>query len=238
VLLALVLTVALQGQPALSPEAEAMFAPLTEAVAKVRARHAALPPPRDEAEQLIRMGELDQAPRRLIGTLDFSKFSDAERPVALKRLSAIVEEIDAENQAALLKMVPPEGWFLRSRYGEQAADAAFHIVQHGDLSLWRRFVPILEPLVAKGEVRGWQYGLMYDRLAISKGRPQRYGSQFRCDNGEWRPYPIEEPSELETRRVEMGFVGSFEDYKQAMQAGPPCPQTRSPPPPGMNVTDE
>ena len=222
--------------PALSPDAEALIAPVGEAIAQVRARHAASPPPANDTERLVRMGELDQAGRYVIMALDFSRVPEAERTAALDKAAAWIEAVDAENQAALLAMVPPEGWFLRSRYGK-GADAAFHIVQHADEALWRRFLPVLEPLVATGEVDGQKFGMMYDRLAVSEGRLQRYGSQFRCDNGKWRPYPMEDPDRVEERRAAIRFGWTYAEAKAQMQSGPYCPQTRNPPPPGMDVTD-
>ena len=231
-MLAMLLAAALVAAAPLSPEAKAVIAPVFEAIAEVRAKQAALPPPKDDAERLVRMGELDQAPRRAITAIDFSRIPAAERSAATAEAGAAIEAVDDENQAALLRMVPPERWFLRSRYGDRAASAAFHIVQHSDADLWRRFLPVLEPLVATGEVPGQSYGLMFDRLAINEGRPQRYGSQFRCDDGRWRPYPIE-PGDVEARRRAMGFPGTFAQMQQRFATMPPCPQTQSAPPPAM-----
>lgn len=179
--------------PALSPETEALVAKVAASVAEVRARHAALPPPKDDAERLVRIGELDQAPRRIVTRLDFSRIAEAERPAALARISEVVDAVDAENLQAVLTMVPAEGWFLNSRYGEAAAGAAFHVVQHADADQWRRFLPVLEPLAAKGEVSGENVAKMADRLAVSEGRPQRYGTQFAATTPSGDPIPCRTP---------------------------------------------
>ena len=142
--------------------------------------------------------------------------------------------MDDENLKALLAMVPPEGWFLRSKYGK-AAQTAFHIVQHSDVETQKRFLPTLETLVPAGEFDGQNYGMMFDRVAISEDRPQRYGTQFRCDGGKWRPYPIDDPEQLDARRKAMGFPDAFAAYKARFDASPTCPQTRKPPPPGMKL---
>src|SRR5690606_23834265 len=151
------------------------------------------------------------------------------RPAAMAAAAAPIEAVDGENQTALLAMVPPEGWFLKSRYGDKAATAAFHIVQHSDESLWRRFLPVLEPRVADGGIDGQSSGLMFDRLAVTEGRLQRYGSQFRCDAGKYRAYPMEDPGRVDERRRAMGFPVTFADTAAHMQSGPYCFQTRSPP---------
>jgi len=235
-MLIVLLAFALQTQ-GLSPETAAAIAPVAAAIEAVRSRQATLEPATDDRTRLERMGELDAAGRRVIGVLDFSRVPEAERAAAEQAAAAPIEAVDQANQAALLAMVPPEGWFLKSRYGETASAAAFHIVQHADETLWRRFLPVLEPLVAKGEMDGQSYAMMFDRRATSEGRPQRYGTQFRCDNGKWRPYPLEAPDALEARRAEMAFPMTFQDYRGYFESQPYCPQTRSPPPPGMTVDD-
>ena len=55
-------------------------------------------------------------------------------------------------------------------------------------------MPVLEPLVVTGEVDGQSFGLMYDRLAVNEGRPQRYGSQMKCEAGRYVPEPLEDPA--------------------------------------------
>lgn len=77
--------------------------------------------------------------------------------------------------------------------------------------------------------------MMFDRVAISEDRPQRYGTQFRCDGGKWRPYPLEDEARVEAFRRDAGVAWTFAKNKQVMQSQPPCPQTRRPPPPGMRM---
>jgi hypothetical protein len=226
---------ALSGSADLSPKAQALVTSIAASIEQVRARQAALPPAKDDAERILRLGELDQAPRRVIVAWDFSTIPEAERAGALARASALIEAVDREDQAALLKLVPPEGWFLKSKYGERAAWAAFDIVQHGDEALQQRFLPVLGRLVPSGEVPGEGYGMMYDRVEIQHDRPQLYGTQFRCDGGKWRPYPIKDPGQLDARRKSMGFAEGFAQIKAHFDASPPCPQTGRRPPPGMKL---
>jgi hypothetical protein len=65
----------------LSPQTQALIAPVHEAIVKARAELAALPPPKDDTERLLRMQKLDQAPRKVI-QIDFSKTPPAERVAA------------------------------------------------------------------------------------------------------------------------------------------------------------
>jgi len=205
----------------ISPETRILIAPVAAAIAEARARQATLPPPKNDAEKLVRMGELEQAARTGFGKIDPTKIPAAERRNAMTAAWQQILAIDLANQKALLEMVPPEGWFTASKYGREASHAAFLIVQHGNPDLWRRFVPILEPLVAKGEIQGGEFALMYDRLANSEGRPQRYGSQMTCKGGKWAPLPIEDMDGLDARRAALGMK-PFADYVASFGDAPPC----------------
>lgn len=205
----------------MSPEARIAIAPVAAAIAEVRAKQAALPPPKDDIEKLLRMGELEQAPRVAMGKVDFLKIPIAERDNAVRAIGQQMRSIDEANQKALLAMLPPEGWFTIGKYGAEASRAAFMIVQHSNPDLWRRFVPVLEPLAAKGEVAGGDFALMYDRLALSEGRKQRYGSQMKCEAGKWVPAPIEDPAAVDRHRAATG-MRPYAEYLANYANAPPC----------------
>lgn len=208
--------------PGLSPQAMTLIAPVREAMDAERMAQAALPPAITDSERLERMGRLDQVGRRALTKIDLSVLPTVEISAARQAMWAPIAAADDANQRELLKMIPPEGWFLRSRYGPRAASAAFHIVQHSGADLWRRFVPILEPLVATGEIDGQSYGMMYDRLALAEGRPQRYGSQMTCKAGKWFVNTLEAPETVDARRKAMGFPQTLAEYEAHFSTYPPC----------------
>lgn len=221
-LLAALLT--FQEPAPLSPEARVLIAPVAEAIAAEEARQAALPPATSDRERLERMGVLDQVGRRAEAPIDLSVLPEVEQQAANAAIWTQLRALDERLMAELLTMVPPEGWFLKSVYGARAAQAAFLIVQHSDVEHWRRFVPVLEPLVAAGEVDGQAYGLMYDRLADNEGRPQRYGTQVTCKAGKWviDRDNLEDPENADARRREMGFRWTLAEYEQVFADRPPC----------------
>ena len=226
-MIGLILAAALLSQQApagLSAEAGALVASVAEAIAAEKARQAALPPPTTDRERLERMGALDQVGRRAFTVLDFSALPADERQTAETLAWADINAVDKALLDELLTMVPAEGWFKKSVYGERAAGAAFLIIQHSDLENWRRFVPVLEPLVAQGEVEGQSYGLMYDRLAINEGRPQRYGTQMICKDGRWVVDTLEDPERVEQWRREMKFPWTLAEYEARFRDYPPCTQ--------------
>lgn len=197
------------------------IAPIREAIAAETARQAALPPAADDSERLIRMGQSDRAARTAMQTF-MSSVPREERPTLRRPVWDLVDKVDEANQTALLAMVPPEGWFLRSRYGAQASTEAFLVVQHSGPDLWRRFLPIMEPLVATGEISGLEYAEMFDRLRQSDGQPQYYGTQVGCVYGTnvWSTGQIEDEAHVDERRAAMG-IGPLEEQMKPFREHPP-----------------
>jgi hypothetical protein len=61
-------------------------------------------------------------------------------------------------------------------------------------------------MVKAGEADGAAYALMYDRLALSEGRPQRYGSQMRCSDGQYDVgEPVDDIDRVDSRRASVGL---------------------------------
>ncbi|WP_156457730.1 DUF6624 domain-containing protein [Altererythrobacter sp. Root672] len=199
----------------------AIVRPVAEAIAAEQARQSHLPPPASIREQLERMGRLDQVGRHAIVKIDFGRLSIEDRRRVNAAIGDAIEPIDQANVEALLEIMPEEGWFTISEFGPEASEAAFHIVQHSDLALRKRVLPRLEPLAKSGDIDGSDYASMFDRVAIGEGRPQRYGTQFRCRDGRQESYPIEDIGQAEELRRSLNFQQSLAE-SLAMQVGRPC----------------
>jgi len=210
--------------PQLSPQAQALVAPVHAAYAKVEADQAKLRPPKDDRERLERLYDLDQAGRTAIEAIDFAALPETERNAAM---AAAWDEINAHDlaaQRALKTMLARDGWITIPKYGRKASTAAFLIVQHAvnDPDLMRSTLATVGPLAAKGEVDGGNYALMYDRVALEfDHKPQRYGSQVICDRGAWKPREVEDPANLDARRKAIGLKRSEAEYL-ALFAAMPC----------------
>lgn len=201
-------------------EPDKVVAPLVHRIEQEQSKLDSLPADADLKTRFASVYVLDQYPRQFMGEILRSELSAEDMAKARGEASAIMAEQDAKNLQIVLEHLPPEGWYLRSRYGVEVATTAFLVVQHSNLETWRRFVPVLEPLVAAGEVDGQSYALMYDRLALAEMRPQRYGSQLACQNGEWVVLNLEAPQAVDNRRREMGFTESHADYVAGFKSMP------------------
>ena len=189
----------------LSPAAEAALKPLTEAIAAARAQQSALPADAGPRERLETAMALDQGPLLAMHHVDLSGLPETDRAAARAEADARLAAISEETTGAVTSLVPAEGWFSSAVYGQEAATGAFLVILHADIALQKRFLPALEAMSERGEALKWQYAMMYDRIAVAEGRPQRYGTQMHCVAGRMVPEETEAPEGLEERRAPMGF---------------------------------
>ena len=123
-LAALTLVVAQATAP--DPLTEAALNALRASIAEAKEAQGALPPPQTDQERLERMGAIDQAARQGLWKA-LANVPPPERARVRRALWPEVRAVDVENQQQLLAMVPEDGWFRKSRYGDNAAASAFHV---------------------------------------------------------------------------------------------------------------
>lgn len=99
------------------------------------------------------------------------------------------------------------GWFDIRRFGPEASQGAWLIVQHADHDpVWQSqvLVPLAER-VKRGDMQANYYAYLVDRVEHNAGRPQVYGTQGTCAANGWEPFATIDPSALDRRRATMGL---------------------------------
>jgi hypothetical protein len=107
----------------------------------------------------------------------------------------------------LVTLLATQGWPGQALVGEEGAQAAWLLAQHADRhpDLQRAFLDALRGAVAQGEASPAHLAYLEDRVRVHAGQPQLYGTQFTVTDGEFGPYPIEDPQRLDARRTEAGL---------------------------------
>ncbi|MGH9381676.1 MAG: DUF6624 domain-containing protein [Thermoanaerobaculia bacterium] len=119
-----------------------------------------------------------------------------------------MREVHERNAARLRQILDEHGWPGRSLVGEQAAEAAWLIVQHaiGDPPLQRHSLVLLRDAAAAGEAPVLQAAMLEDRIRTFEGRGQLYGTQFDWDEeGAMSPFPIEDVDHVDAYRRQIGL---------------------------------
>ncbi len=122
---------------------------------------------------------------------------------------------NAENLAIILSN---HGWPCLEEYGSDAEFAAWLIAQHADHDpeLQERCLRLLKEQKGNRQ-RKLHIAFLEDRVRMNRGQPQLYGTQFRTDvEGQYVPWAIHDPEDLERRRMEMGLE-PFAVYSERLQ---------------------
>lgn len=119
-----------------------------------------------------------------------------------------IKEVHERNNARIKQIVEQCGWPGISLVSKEGAEAAWLIVQHAvlDTEFMGGCLELLGEAVRNREAEGMHFAYLRDRVLTMSGRPQIYGTQHDVDeNGIAFPLPIENPSEVDHLRREMGL---------------------------------
>jgi hypothetical protein len=121
-------------------------------------------------------------------------------------VGALVSSVDEPNTRRVLDVLNPIEFSTLNNEAPSLASLAVGILHHsGELDVMKRTLEMIEPAALAGEFDGQRYALLYDRVAESEGRPQRYGSQDACVAGRLTLHPLEDPARVDIWRAEMGL---------------------------------
>jgi hypothetical protein len=120
-----------------------------------------------------------------------------------------LQTVHEKNAARLREIVSEHGWPDEGIADTDGAYAAWLIVQHGigNPGLQKEILPLLQKEAAQSRIPAWHAAYLEDRIAMYEQRPQRYGTQWLDDpqDGRTRPWPIEEPEKVDSRRAGVGL---------------------------------
>ena len=144
---------------------------------------------------------------------------------ALRRTQAAIDDpafatLSATHAERIWELLDDlELWPGRRLVGDDGAAAAWLIVMHAqrDLDLQRRALDHIELALDFDDVPGLHYATLADRIAMSEGRSQRYGTQLvpTSDGRDLEPWPIEAPEGLDDRRAALGLADFAAQLAQA-----------------------
>lgn len=127
------------------------------------------------------------------------------------------ESIDLQNTAQMRILVADIGWPYISMVGYEGASNAWLLVQHADHDpAFQQMCLELMKSAPVEEVPRNHIAFLEDRIAVGKGLPQLFGTQFQRDsNGELKPHLIADPKNVDERRKKM-WLGPLKDYRESM----------------------
>jgi hypothetical protein len=130
----------------------------------------------------------------------------ANRKAEYEKFGAAVKKVDQENTERLAEVVDEHGWPAISLVGRDGSHAAWLLVQHADADpkFQRKCLNLMAKL-PKAEVSQTDLAYLTDRVLLSEGKKQIYGTQFTSSEGKWEPRPLEDAANVDKRRAEVAL---------------------------------
>jgi hypothetical protein len=150
--------------------------------------------------------EAAKAEQRLRHQLISPKYTGAQKD----SIGQVLMKVDQANLANLKTIVQQYGWPTPKIAGKEGANAAWLIVQHADrdVAFQKTCLALMKKHLKEEWMNKSNYAYLVDRTRVNEGQKQVYGTQM-GPNGQ--PFPIENASQVDERRQQMG-MGPLADY--------------------------
>ena len=168
---------------------------------------------------LVSHAQKEVANKRLIATLDTVFEYDQKyrlmvdsterkygpQSAKMNALWATIKKYDATNIKKVCGILDKYGWPSPDVVGEDGSSALFIVIQHADIKIQDKYLPVMRKAVKSNNASMAQLALLEDRVAIKHGRKQIYGSQITTDDSGSFLAPLEDPEHVDGRRAEAGL---------------------------------
>lgn len=157
-------------------------------------------------EELVEMARLDQELREDFGP-------DRMQDTVFMRRMLTSQQLHAARMGEILD---EHGWPGPGLVGESGAEAAWLLIQHGDLALQQRALNLLRASQNPG-IPPSAIAMLTDRVLVGEGEPQRYGTQFSIVDGRPKLDSLENPDSVDAWRAEVG-LNPLAEYIEQVEA--------------------
>lgn len=182
-----------------SVNADAQSCVTPEEVKQLLARIEAPPPAKPDKklkEELLKM--VAKQRELLMEVVDKDQAKDSDR----EKLHKLYEA----NTTRLCQILKTSGWPTTALVESDGVFAAFMILKNAaTYEVQRDLLPVIVAVVKKNPSQRPEFAGLYDRLRVSAGMKQLFGTQAVTMSGFLVLYPIEDEANLDSRREEFGL---------------------------------
>lgn len=172
-------------------------------------------------EELLKMANKQRELLLQVVDKDQTKQSDREK----------LHKLYAEHTAKLCEILKLHGWPTSALVDRDGVLATFQLLKNGGTyELQRDLLPLIVAVIKKDPSQKSEFAGLYDRLRVSAGMKQLFGTQAVSLGGFLILYPVEDQEKLDARRAEYGLP-SIDLYIRELERtyGKPLVKARQPP---------
>src|SRR5678816_439896 len=157
-------------------------------------------------EELIKMANKQRELLLHVVDKDQSKQSDQEK----------LHKIYDDNLAKFCQLIKTHGWPTSAVVDQDGVFAAFHLLKNaGTYEVQRDLLPVIVNNNKKDPLQKREFAGLYDRLRVSAGMKQLFGTQAVSMGGFLVLYPIEDEGRLNARRADY-VLPSIDQYMNCL----------------------
>ena len=166
--------------------------------------------------ELLEMGRLDQDVRfRIMAMIQSDPATVSEEE--FRALMGEQTTVDEANLVRLEEIVREYGWPSTELVGKEANGAAWVILQHADIAVQRRYLPLLREATKENRALASNLAMLEDEIALVDSGQQIYGTEIKMVDDIVFVAPVVDPEQLDERRAAVGLP-PMEDYLKEAEA--------------------
>src|SRR5215217_2273513 len=179
-------------------------------------------------EELIKMANKQRELLLHVVDKDQTKQSDQEK----------LHKTYDENIARLCQLIKTNGWPTSTTVDHDGVFATFLILKNaGSYELQRDLLPVIVAAIKNDPLQKREFAGLYDRLRVSAGMKQLFGTQAVSMGGFLVLYPVEDEGRLNARRAEYGLP-SIDQYMNTLEATYRKPVIKARQPPSSQLSKQ
>ena len=146
----------------------------------------------------------DQLNRLMVDSVDATYGWESEQ---MHLLLDTIREKDSINLIKVTAILDKYGWLGIDSIGRRGNATLFLVIQHSNLPMQDKYLPMMRDAVKKGYAQGEDLALLEDNVALGHDTLQMYGTQIRRDNETHQFYvaPLFDPENVDKRRASVGL---------------------------------
>ena len=196
-------------------------------IARVEAPKPAVPDKKLK-EELVKLAIKQRELLLEVVAKDQAKESDREK----------LHKVYEEHTAKLCQVLKTSGWPSTALVDREGVFAAFQILKNGGTyELQRDLLPVIVAVIKKDPSQKSEFAGLFDRLRVSAGMKQLFGTQAVSVGGFLVLYPIEDQQKVDARRAEFGLP-KLDVYIRALEQNYRKPLIKARQPPSSQLSKQ
>ena len=156
------------------------------------------------SEELVKTAQKQRELLQQVVAKDQTKQSDQEK----------LHKLYEKDTARFCEILKTSGWPTSELVQDTGVRAAYHILKNSSsYEMQRDLLPVILAIIKKDEKQKPEFAGLYDRLRVSAGMKQLFGTQAVSVGGFIVLYPIEDEAHVDARRAQFGMIDMRENIQ-------------------------